>query len=111
MAVLALAGFTAGRMGLLPPIAAREAPSIMVLPFLNLGGDDACVRLAHGLTEDVITDLARFRNLDVIALDSSDDYKGEAGEMRRFARQLGARYALAGHRCSRRAARSASPRS
>ena len=68
----------------------------MVLPFQNLGGDARVVRLAHGLTEDVITDLARFRNLDVIALDSSDDYKGEAGEMRRFARQLGARYALQG---------------
>ena len=35
-------------------------PSIAVLPFDNLGSDDATGRLADGITEDVITDLARF---------------------------------------------------
>ena len=67
-----------------------------MLPFLNLGGDAGVERLARGLTEDLITDLARFRNLDVIALNSSEGYKGEAGEMRRLARKLGVRYALEG---------------
>ena len=36
-------------------------PSIAVLPFDNLGGDEATGRLADGITEDIITDLARFR--------------------------------------------------
>jgi TolB-like protein len=33
---------------------------IAVLPFANLGGDEATGRLADGITEDIITDLARF---------------------------------------------------
>jgi adenylate cyclase len=33
-------------------------PSIAVLPFDNLGGDEQASRLADGMTEDVITDLA-----------------------------------------------------
>ena len=84
-------------MGLLSPHAvAQQNRSIVVLPFLNLGGDAGVDRLARGLTEDLITDLARFRNIDVIALDSTEGYKGEAGEMRRLARKLGVRYALEG---------------
>jgi TolB-like protein len=34
-----------------------------VLPFDNLGGDDATARLADGITEDIITDLARWPTL------------------------------------------------
>ena len=45
----------------------RSRPAIAVLPFDNLGGDDATERLADGITEDIITDLARFHDLDVIA--------------------------------------------
>ena len=39
-----------------------RSPSIAVLPFDNLGGDEATGRLADGITEDIITDLARFRD-------------------------------------------------
>jgi hypothetical protein len=45
----------------------RGKPAIAVLPFDNLGGDEATGRLAGGITEDIITDLARFHALDVIA--------------------------------------------
>ena len=37
-------------------------PSIAVLPFDNYGGDEVTGRLADGITEGVITDLARFRD-------------------------------------------------
>ena len=81
----------------------------MVLPFQNLGGDGRVVRLAHGLTEDVVTDLGRFRNLDVIALESSDEYK--AGRERCAAsRASSVRATLCRVRCSRREIRSASRR-
>ncbi|MEQ1956233.1 adenylate/guanylate cyclase domain-containing protein [Mesorhizobium yinganensis] len=51
-----------------PPIAKA---SIAVLPFTNLGGDTATGRLADGISEDIITDLARFRGFEVIARNSS----------------------------------------
>src|SRR5258708_37275999 len=35
----------------------REAPSIAVLPFLNMGGDPEKDYFADGITEDVITEL------------------------------------------------------
>lgn len=44
--------------------------SIAVLPFQNIEGDAATGRLANGMTEDIITDLARFREFDVIAPNS-----------------------------------------
>jgi class 3 adenylate cyclase len=55
--------------------APRGRPAIAVLPFDNLGGDEATGRLADGITEDIITDLARFRDLDVIARNSTGVYK------------------------------------
>ena len=47
-----------------------------MLPFDNYDGDEATARLADGITEDIITDLARFRDLDVIAWNSTEVYKG-----------------------------------
>ena len=57
-----------------------------MLPFDNLGGDEATGRLADGITEDIITDLARFRDLDVIARNSTEVYKGKPVDVRRSAR-------------------------
>jgi TolB-like protein len=67
-----------------------------VLPFDNLGGDEATGRLADGITEDIITDLARFRDLDVIARNSTAVYKGEPVDIRRVGRELGVGYVLEG---------------
>ena len=75
---------------------ASAKPSIAVLPFDNLGGDEATGRLADGITEDIITDLARFRELDVIARNSTMVYKGKAVDMRQVGRDLNVRYVLEG---------------
>ena len=53
------------------PANRRHRPAIAVLPFDNFGGEEATDRLADGSTEDIITDLARFRDLDVIARNST----------------------------------------
>jgi TolB-like protein/DNA-binding winged helix-turn-helix (wHTH) protein len=53
-------------------------PSIAVLPFDNLGGDEATGRLARGLTEDIITDLARFPEVDVVARNSTAQFASGA---------------------------------
>jgi adenylate cyclase len=70
--------------------------SVAVLPFDNFSGDPARERLADGLAEDLITELARFRDLFVIARQSTFAYKGKAMDVRQVGRELGARYVLEG---------------
>jgi class 3 adenylate cyclase/TolB-like protein len=41
-------------------------PTVAVLPFANLSGDTVTGRLANGITADIVVDLARFRDLEVI---------------------------------------------
>jgi TolB-like protein/class 3 adenylate cyclase/tetratricopeptide (TPR) repeat protein len=74
----------------------RGRPAIAVLPFDNLGGDEATGRLADGITEDIITDLARFQDLDVIARNSTAIYKGKPVDIRQVGKDLNAAYVLEG---------------
>ena len=76
----------------LPP----SKPSIGVLPFANLSGDPHEEAFCDGITEDVITELARFRALFVISRNSSFTYKGRAVDVRKAGRELGVRYILEG---------------
>jgi TolB-like protein/class 3 adenylate cyclase/Tfp pilus assembly protein PilF len=71
-------------------------PSLAVLPFDNMGGDDATGRLAGGITEDIITDLARYRDMDVIARNSTAVYEGKPVDVRQVGRDLNVRYVLEG---------------
>jgi adenylate cyclase len=71
-------------------------PSIAVLPFANLSGDKAQDYISDGITENVITDLARFRDLFVIASNSSFAYKGRAVKIQDVCRELGVLYILEG---------------
>jgi adenylate cyclase len=67
-------------------------PSIAVLPFTNLSGDPAQEYFSDGITEDIITELSRFRALLVIARNSTFTYKGKPTDVRQVARELGVRY-------------------
>jgi len=77
-----------------PGLAGR--PSVAVLPFDNLGGGETTGRLADGITEDIITDLSRFRDFDVIARNSTAVYKGKPADVRQVGRDLNVRYVLEG---------------
>jgi TolB-like protein len=72
------------------------APSIAVLPFTFMGEAAGQDWLADGITEDIITDLARLRWLFVIARNSTFTYRGRAVDVREVARDLGVRYVLEG---------------
>jgi adenylate cyclase len=73
-----------------------DRPSIVVLPFVNLSGDPEQDYLADGITEDIITALARLSWLFVIARNSAFVYRGKATDVRQVARELGVRYVLEG---------------
>jgi TolB-like protein len=71
-------------------------PAIAVLPLDNIGYDEATNRLADGLTEDIITDLARFQGILVIARNSTMIYKGKAVDVRQVGKDLDVGYVLEG---------------
>jgi TolB-like protein/class 3 adenylate cyclase len=88
--------FLGGVWWLWPADPASAAPSIAVLQFDNLGGDEATGRLAEGLTEDIITDLARYRDLAVIARNSTGVYRGTPVDIRQVGTDLDVGYVLEG---------------
>jgi adenylate cyclase len=73
-----------------------EKPAIAVLPFDNMSGDAEQEYFADGITEDIITELARFQNLVVIARNSTFTYKGKATRVKDVARDLGVHYVVEG---------------
>ncbi|MBY5360926.1 adenylate/guanylate cyclase domain-containing protein [Rhizobium leguminosarum] len=73
-----------------------DCPSIAVLPFTNMSGDEADAPFVDGLTEDLITDLSRTAGLFVIARNSVYCYKGKPVDVRLVAQELGVRYVLEG---------------
>jgi TolB-like protein/class 3 adenylate cyclase len=73
-----------------------EKPSIAVLAFKNLSGDPEQEYFSDGLSENIITRLARTINLFVIARESSFAYKGKPVDVRQVGRELGVRYVLEG---------------
>lgn len=74
----------------------REKPSIAVLPFENIGDDPKWERFADGVTEDIITDLTRSKDLVVIARSSTAVYKDKPIDIRKVGRDLSVKYALEG---------------
>jgi adenylate cyclase len=76
---------------------ARPAkPSIIVLPFTNMSGTAEQDLFADGLTEDILTELSRFRDLFVISRNTSFKYRGKTVEVQKVARELGVQYVLEG---------------
>ena len=84
------------KAGLFDEPEAATRPVIAVLPFDSMSEDPAHQFFADGLAEDIITRLARFPDIGVIARNSSFQYKGENVDVRTVAEELGATYVLEG---------------
>jgi TolB-like protein/cytochrome c-type biogenesis protein CcmH/NrfG len=80
----------------IPTLPLPDRPSIAVLPFANMSGDSDQEYFADGMSEDLITGLARIRWLFVIARNSTFVYKGRAVDVKQVSRELGVRYVLEG---------------
>ncbi|MFO1059640.1 MAG: adenylate/guanylate cyclase domain-containing protein [Dongiaceae bacterium] len=74
----------------------QARPAIAVLAFQNLSGDPEQAYFSDGISEDIITDLARLPALHVIARNSSFAYKGRQADVRAIGRELGVGYLLEG---------------
>lgn len=77
-------------------ICPAEKPAIAILPFDNMSDDPEQEYFADGITEDLITELARFQNLVVIARNSTFTYKGKATRVKDVARDIGVHYVVEG---------------
>jgi TolB-like protein/DNA-binding SARP family transcriptional activator len=76
--------------------AMASTPTIAVLPFDNLAGDETNGRIADGITDDIITELARFRDFDVIARNSTEVYKSKPVDVRQIGEDLNVEYVVTG---------------
>jgi TolB-like protein len=79
-----------------PATGMPKGPGIAVLPFLNLSGDPSQEYFSDGLTEDILTELSRARDLRVLARNTTFQYKGKAEDVSKLGRELGVRYVLEG---------------
>jgi adenylate cyclase len=78
------------------PAASPRKPSIAVLPFVNMSGDAEQEFFADGLTEDIITELSRFRELLVISRNAVFVHKGKPIKAQEIAREFGVDYVVEG---------------
>lgn len=77
-----------------PPL--PNKPSIAVLPFTNMSADPDQEFFSDGITEDIITELSRYRSLFVVARNSSFVYRGRAVDSREVGKALGVKTVLEG---------------
>ena len=71
------------------PHAAPQIKSIAVLPLQNLSADPEQDYFADGITDELITSLAQFRNLRVTSRTSTMRYKQTKEPLTKMARELG----------------------
>jgi TolB-like protein len=77
------------------PSGTAPRPVLAVFPFANQSAE-ADDYFADGLTEDIVTNLSRFRDLRVIAAGSTLQFKGRSINVPEFCRQMRAAYVVQG---------------
>lgn len=73
-----------------------DLPSVAILPFASQGSNEDDSWIAEGLTDDIIMNLSKFRNLFVIARNSSFFFKTQSMAPQEAARRLNVRYVARG---------------
>src|SRR5713101_5500375 len=79
-----------------PGLSSAPRLSIVVLPFVNIGGDPEQDYFVDGVTESLTTDLSRIRGSFVIGRHTAFTYKGKAIDLKQIGRDLNVRYVLEG---------------
>jgi eukaryotic-like serine/threonine-protein kinase len=78
------------------PAPAAAAPSVAVLPFVNLSADPDQTYFCDGITEDIISDLNHVPGLRVVARTSAFAFRDRGGDIREIGRQLGVSHVVEG---------------
>jgi len=78
------------------PLELPDKPSIAVLPFTNMSGDQEQEYFSDGITEEIITALSKIEKLFVIARNSTFTYKGKPVKVQKVSKELGVQYVLEG---------------
>jgi adenylate cyclase len=74
----------------------QSKPSMAVLPLTNMSHAVDEAYFADGISEDIITELSRFQELDVVARNSTFTYRGGAVNVQTVGKELNVRYVLEG---------------
>ena len=80
----------------LPQAMSSTKPSIAVLAFVNLSNDPEQEFFADGISEDLITEISKFRSLFVISRNSTFSFKNQSVSLKELSAKLGARYIVEG---------------
>jgi TolB-like protein/class 3 adenylate cyclase len=93
-----LDGLGGGTLGGSTTPSPSSAPrlSIVVLPFVNIGGDPEQDYFVDGVTDSLTTDLSRISGSLVIARNTAFTFKGKAVDVKQLGRELNVRYVLEG---------------
>ena len=78
------------------PRAPASKASVAVLPFRNLSGDTEQQYFSDGLSEDIITELSRFRDLLVIPRNSAFQFRDSQEDAKEIGRDLKVAYLVEG---------------
>jgi len=73
-----------------------DSRSITVLPFKNLSGSGDNEYFSDGITEDILIQISRIKDLKVISFNSSKLYKGSEKSLREIGQELRVRHLLQG---------------
>ena len=76
--------------------APAQTKAIAVLPFGNISPDKESDYFSDGLTEELIINLSRLKDIRVVPRTTSMNYKGTNKDVKTIGRELGTRYILAG---------------
>lgn len=74
----------------------REIPSLVIMPFANLGDDPTLTPITSGLTDDITTELTRFGSLFVISRESAFAEQVKQAESTVICHRFGVRHILRG---------------
>lgn len=86
----------AARQAILDTPPAIQTKAIAVLPFGNISPDKESDYFSDGLTEELIINLSRLKDIRVVPRTTSMQYKNTTKEVKAIGRELGTRYILAG---------------
>jgi TolB-like protein/class 3 adenylate cyclase/Tfp pilus assembly protein PilF len=80
------------------PPAAKPAPekSIAVLPFVNMSNDTEQEYFSDGLTEEIIINLSRLKEMRTVSRTTSMQYKGTKKDIQTIGKEINVRYIMEG---------------